>query len=121
MRYLAAGHGYKPIGEKDKENKAQEVEMYMFNGFIWGHSLLFVFYNLFWLLKTKGYFFTAQLIQALSPIVYINTTLFAVWYIKKHALDHWLDEINQVQAWIIIEITYFGCWICAGVMYLLWA
>ena len=48
----------------------------------------------------------------------MNNTLFAIWYVKRHSVDHWLDNINQVQAWIIIELTYFGAWCTAGIVFL---
>lgn len=73
------------------------------------------------LTKSKEYHNLSQAIQCyLAPAGYLFPLIYAI-YVAKADLENWSHDVNYVRVWLLIEISYFWCWLGSGICFILYA
>ena len=93
----------------------------MFDYCIAAHALCFVLIVMFLALKNSSktkYYNLSQFIQAVMFGIW-NCPLLYVAYVIKIDFNSYVQDLNEVRCWLLIEIIYLFVWIFSSMIFLL--
>ena len=114
-------HGHEHAHGDMTTHEKKEHELLVFNILKFGHLITFLGQVSMVYLKQIGRWNSSQFVQCYFVTGgYLFPLIYAI-YVAKVDLENWKHDVNYVRVWLLIEITYFWCWLASGVCFLFYA